>query len=87
MLTVNKDPVHSAIRQSPRDISSRDGLPYAPSLISVVQDLLQSVCLYHSHVFGLVTIDIDRFVRGKHQLSVMSASQRVAPLYTHYTPP
>lgn len=82
MLAVNKDPVHSAVRQSPRDIGSRNGLPDAPSLISVVQDLLQSVCLYHRHGFGLFAIDIDGFVSGNHRVSAMSASQRVTPLYT-----
>jgi hypothetical protein len=84
MLTVNKDPVHSAVRQSPRDIGSRNGLPDAPCLISVVQDLLQSVCLYHRHGFGLVAIDIDIdvFVSGNHQVSEMSVSQRITPLYT-----
>lgn len=83
MLTVNQDPVHSAIRQSPRDIGSWNGLPYAPGLISVVQDFLESVCLYHRHGFCSVAIDIDGFVWSNDRVSAMSASQRVAL----YTPP
>lgn len=82
MLTVNKNPVYSAISTRPRDIGSWNGLPDAPGLISVVQDLLQSVCLYHRHGFGLVAIDIDGFISGNHRVSAMSVNQRVTPLYT-----